>query len=97
MSKCRIGLHDTKDEVIMKIGEDYFNINQVEELFKQHVDDEHAHKMYRKIKNQIIGFINPGIPTVIHYVNTVKTTKFFEYSNEFSLLSKKMVFPIPVR
>lgn len=67
----------------------------MEELFKNNVENEQAYKMYHKTKNSIIGSINPGIPTVIHYINTIKTNKYFEYSDQFGQLSKQLIFPIP--
>lgn len=70
MKYCRVGIHDTSDEVVEKIGDIKFTLNNLPELLGYCIRNPIAKQMFEKVRPDDLYFMNTGVPTVILYLNT---------------------------
>lgn len=89
---CFSGLFTTSEKFI-KIGEDSYSINEIDELNKKYNLNEIIYPMYKKFHTEEIAKLFPKVPTAILFMNSNLTTKKLEYKNNYYDLIKNNQFP----
>ena len=89
--ECKIGIEDSSKKYI-KVGDKRYGINDMEELYKKYRLSEHVLNTYKKTFSNILLESNPGVPTVIMYLNSIKTANEFHYNKDLDETLKNKQF-----
>ena len=95
-TKCRLGIVDRSEEVMVKILDQEYKMNQTAELLRDWANSNNSAQYYKMTRDDaFLELNNPGVPVVALFLSRLGTEKSFTYADDVKEHTNKDEFYNP--